>query len=201
MPVAGGVPGDSCVTAIPALIGVPQPFDTSRATASGIDVDASACSGSFHTGIGPDLFHRLELTVPGSLTVSTCDPDGFDTDLALLAGDCETLVTVACNGDAGTERGCQPRHSRIELDSVPAGSYLIRVGGFDGAVGSGTLLIEFTPDCPGDFDGDGQVQGGDLGVLFLQWGTCGACVADLTGDGRVDGADLGLLFLHWGDCT
>jgi hypothetical protein len=199
--LGGGLPGDSCATAIPARIGVPEPFDTSRATASGIEVDASMCGGSFHTGIGPDLFCRLDLVVPGALAVTTCDPDGFDTDLALLAGSCEDLVTVACNGDAGSEPACQPRHSRIELDAVSPGSYLIRVGGFDGAVGAGTLLIEFTPECSGDFDGDGRVRGNDLGILFLQWGTCGSCVADLTGDGRVDGADLGLLFLHWGDCT
>jgi hypothetical protein len=195
------VPGDTCASAIPARTGVPLAFDTSRATASGIQVNAAACPGSFHTGIGPDIFYRLDLEVPGTLAVTTCDPDGFDTDLAILIGPCDGLETVACNGDAGTDPACQPRHARIELDPVPAGSYLIRVGGFDGAVGTGTLTVDFQPDCPGDFDGDGQVQGSDLGILFLGWGYCGSCAADLSGDGRVDGADLGLLFLHWGDCS
>ena len=52
--------------------------------------------------------------------------------------------------------------------------------------------------CTGDLDGDGDVGGSDLGLLFVQWG--GAGTADLDGDGVVAGADLGLLFVQWGPC-
>ncbi|MCH2161914.1 MAG: hypothetical protein MK085_08590 [Phycisphaerales bacterium] len=44
----------------------------------------------------------------------------------------------------------------------------------------------------GDLDGDGQVSGGDLGILLARWGTADP-EADLNGDGVVDAADLGLL--------
>ena len=55
--------------------------------------------------------------------------------------------------------------------------------------------------CPGDLDGDGQVSGADLGLLFTAWGDCtDACPEDLDGDGRVSGSDLGLLFTAWGAC-
>jgi probable HAF family extracellular repeat protein len=47
----------------------------------------------------------------------------------------------------------------------------------------------------GDLDGDGVVDGADLGAVLAAWGTSGA--ADLTGDGVVDGADLGVLLANW----
>ena len=54
------------------------------------------------------------------------------------------------------------------------------------------------PRCPEDLDGDGRVNGADLGVLFTQWGQGGT--ADFDGDGIVGGSDLGALFAAWGDC-
>jgi hypothetical protein len=52
---------------------------------------------------------------------------------------------------------------------------------------------------PGDLNGDGVVDGADLGILLGSWGPCkGGCVADLTGDGQVNGADLGVLLANWG---
>lgn len=48
----------------------------------------------------------------------------------------------------------------------------------------------------GDLNGDGIVDGADLGELLAQWGGPGS--ADLNGDGTVDGADLGMLLAAWG---
>ena len=54
------------------------------------------------------------------------------------------------------------------------------------------------PARPGDFDGNGTVDGADLGVMLASWGPCPApCPPDLNGDGRVDGGDLGLLLVEW----
>ena len=53
----------------------------------------------------------------------------------------------------------------------------------------------------GDLNGDGSVDGADLGLLLGAWGTDGGisagASADLNGDGTVDGADLGLLLGAW----
>lgn len=47
----------------------------------------------------------------------------------------------------------------------------------------------------GDIDGNGEVDGADLGLLLGAWGGTGP--ADLDGSGTVDGADLGLLLGAW----
>ena len=51
--------------------------------------------------------------------------------------------------------------------------------------------------CHGDLDGDGSVDGRDLGLLLAQWGGGGA--GDLDGSGVVDGADLAALLGEWGE--
>ncbi len=48
-----------------------------------------------------------------------------------------------------------------------------------------------------DLNGDGVVDGADLGILLGAWGTSDAG-ADLNHDGTVDGADLGVLLGAWG---
>ncbi len=48
---------------------------------------------------------------------------------------------------------------------------------------------------PADLNGDGVVNGADLGILLGAWGTTGG---DINGDGTTNGADLGLLLGSWG---
>ncbi|MFO0963038.1 MAG: hypothetical protein U0625_09045 [Phycisphaerales bacterium] len=48
----------------------------------------------------------------------------------------------------------------------------------------------------GDLDGNGAVDGADLGILLGHWGTTDPA-SDLNHDGTVDGADLGVLLGHW----
>ncbi|MEE2971756.1 MAG: hypothetical protein VX672_01400 [Planctomycetota bacterium] len=55
--------------------------------------------------------------------------------------------------------------------------------------------------CPEDFNGDGTVNGQDLGFLLVQWSCTGSCEADLNGDLVVDGADIGIFIAAFGgDC-
>jgi len=48
----------------------------------------------------------------------------------------------------------------------------------------------------GDLNGDGAVDGADLGLFLSDWGAAGG-PSDLDGDGVVGGADLGLLLGNW----
>lgn len=49
---------------------------------------------------------------------------------------------------------------------------------------------------PGDVNGDGRVDGADIGLLIGAWGSSNPA-ADLNGDGVVDGGDLGILLGGW----
>ncbi|MFO0873953.1 MAG: multiheme c-type cytochrome [Phycisphaerales bacterium] len=76
---------------------------------------------------------------------------------------------------------------------------------FDAWVGQGkstpvdmdTAMLVLATPVFGDLNGDGVVDGADLGLLLGAWGSRGG-PADLNGDGVVDGADLGLLRGNWG---
>ena len=58
--------------------------------------------------------------------------------------------------------------------------------------------------CIGDIFRDGQINGGDLGIMLSYWGAVTSSSAsracDLNHDDRVDGSDLGLLLANWGTC-
>lgn len=57
--------------------------------------------------------------------------------------------------------------------------------------------------CEGDVNGNGIVDGEDLGELLGAWGACGdcsICASDLSGNCVVDGNDLGILLAQWGAC-
>ena len=68
-----------------------------------------------------------------------------------------------------------------------------------GNSGSGdSSSFQTTGSCgtTGDLNGDGAVDGADIGLFLLQW-YCSKCEADFNGDGIVDGADFGILLLAW----
>jgi hypothetical protein len=54
--------------------------------------------------------------------------------------------------------------------------------------------------CASDLNGNGIVDGGDLGQMLGSWGPCSGCNTDLDGDGATTGSDLGLLLGAWGSC-
>ncbi|MHC4976667.1 MAG: hypothetical protein ACYTF7_08685 [Planctomycetota bacterium] len=59
-------------------------------------------------------------------------------------------------------------------------------------------IVSSCPGCPTDYNNDGFVDGGDLGLFLAGWGSPGA--TDLNNDGTTDGSDLGLFLATWGAC-
>ncbi len=53
--------------------------------------------------------------------------------------------------------------------------------------------------CDADLNGDGMVDGADLGLLLSSWDTSNDA-PDLNNDNTVNGDDLGALFASWGRC-
>ena len=62
-----------------------------------------------------------------------------------------------------------------------------------------TIELEGQTTLPGDLDGDGDVDLGDLGILLSEYGCVSACRVDLDGDGDTDLADLAILLAHYGE--
>jgi len=87
---------------------------------------------------------------------------------------------------------------RAEIPGQPTGStitYRVVATDFAGNSAEGPEQSFFIGQ-PADLNGDGVVDGADLGILLGAWGGDGP--ADLNDDGVVDGADLGLLLGAWG---
>jgi hypothetical protein len=53
-------------------------------------------------------------------------------------------------------------------------------------------------NCPGDTDGDSDVDADDLTNVILQWGNTCPCNADVDNDNDVDSDDLTVVILEWG---
>ena len=133
---------DDCVTAREVTWGSWE-VNTTGAASSGVAVDANQCADTYMTACDPDVWYRLVACGTGSMTVSLCSSATFDTDLAVYTGDCSGLSQIACNGDAAN---CDTYTSSLSVDVTQGQSIFVRVGGFNGATGTGTVII----DGPGD---------------------------------------------------
>jgi len=135
---------DTCQQAATAHLGE-NAFDTSQATDSGFgDPDESMCPGTYLNWSGSrDVWFHFTSDEDALLDISTCDADSFDTSLVIYRGtSCNDLEQIACNGDGDSETGCQFYWSRIGDLPVYAGDELwIRIGGYEGAGGAGTLTL------------------------------------------------------------
>ena len=64
--------------------------------------------------------------------------------------------------------------------------------------GRALVLANDDVACPADLNGDGAVDGADMGALLGAWG--GPGLGDLNNDATVGAADLGMLLAAWGAC-
>jgi hypothetical protein len=192
---------DACAGALPLEPGVPLTVQTGAATPSGLAFPA----GCVPTGAvaGNDVWCSIgPLDRAATVLVSTCSQDTeFDTLLVAYRGSCGDLLAAGCSDD-----GLCPPQSNAELSiGVSCGEVvLVRVLGRLGNLGQARVLLSVpgAPPCPGacpaDLDGNGAVDGADLGLLLSGWGI--DATGDINGDGTIDGADLGVLLSAWGPC-
>jgi hypothetical protein len=120
---------------------------------------------------------------------AACDPSGFGEGRTFLGA-----VEVTTNAAGSTT------FDALLPVAAGAGAFVTATATLlsTGSTSEFSACVQASAEHVGDVDGDGDVDGADLGMLLGAWGACAACPADLNGDGVVDGADLGVLMANWG---
>ncbi|MCA9243711.1 MAG: hypothetical protein KDA32_07160, partial [Phycisphaerales bacterium] len=177
------------------------PFTNVGATTDGPD-EPNACFFASYSQIDADVWFAYSPGANGMITVDVCNRN-YDTKMAIYA-DCPTASgqTIACVDDACGSNGLG---AKTTFHGLATDTYLIRVGGYLGHMGSGIIEISLTPDaaCPGDLNGDRVIDLSDLAGLLSAFGTMESdpgyiAAADIDGSGSVDLADLAGLLSGFG---
>ena len=188
---------DECDNALAISLDTPVVFDTTDATTSGPD---DSPGGVCAAVIENDIWYSVTADCNGQLLVSLCNNTGYDAALAIYPMQaCPPMGgPLACDND-----GCGPAGPAELAIAVLAGEeYLIRVGGANGAVGAGELIVSCAESdvcCPGDADDDGDLTIGDVDALALLLLMPPApmddiyCLADVNQDLLVDSRDIAAL--------
>ena len=138
-----GPDNDNCAAAT-----VISGYGSTAFTNVGATTDGPAealCNAFGSNQVGADVWYRWTGCASGTITISVCDAS-YDTRLAVYGGNCPASggVILVCNDDACGTNGLR---SQVTFAAVASTTYLIRIGGFNSATGSGTLAIS-GPACP-----------------------------------------------------
>ncbi len=119
----------------------------------------------------------------------------------------QTVSSRALSADGSSAWGAKdvalPPGSKSRLAGMTLAGGSTAVAVWQGAASGGDDLFgqcvnsDGSLGVLGDMNGDGLVNGADLGILLASWGPCSGCRADMNHDGVVDGADLGALLAQW----
>jgi hypothetical protein len=166
--------------------------------------------------IGGNVVVTLGTNGPGSLTCADADP------MIQVMGDALPIYnvffcpftlattgsgTLSSNNTFGLPGPNFPGPASLGL--IGERQHLV-VTGLDSVTIQVSLLFTDTngaaaSTCPADLNGDGFIDGNDIGELFQHWGETSFCPADLEGDLNEDGIvnkfDLLVLIQNWGACS
>jgi hypothetical protein len=134
-----GPDGDLCANAIEIAAYGNFPFSTSGASTDG-PTETALCNFFSDPEMDNDIWFRWTACASGTVTFGTCGTANYDSEIALYGATCPTApgAVLACNDDAS---GCSGNTSRITYSVTSGSVYLIRLAGYNGATGSGTLAI------------------------------------------------------------
>lgn len=182
-----------------AFVGT-TPVSTTDASTDG--PPHAVCLGGDDPQIHNDVWFTWTAPCDGTLAVDTCGAADFDTRLAVYGGCTAPPGDASLLGCDDDVPGCAGYGSRLEVPVSAGACYLIRVGGYNSARGTGAMTIACSGPCTGDINGDGSVGITDLLLLLAAWGPHSTPhPADLDGDFIVGIVDLLLLLGNWGPCA
>jgi len=151
--------GDASTYALAGDDSVDVSFDTTGCNTDGPPQDQCGSGAGFEQ-LDSDVWFIVSSGIDGFLTASTCNGGAlFDTKIAVYNYDAATFDPAAlpdlflgCNEDCGDDAAA----SSIQWEATASSSYLVRVGGYDGASGPGVLTLTsdslpiFVCDAPVD---------------------------------------------------
>ena len=163
---------DTCAGAIAMTEGVNYTADTTRASSD--EDPLSYCPGT----VRKTVWYTFRPAVNGIVTISTCASD-FDTALRVFTGTCGSLadVTDGCNDNAGP--ACGGYQASVSFKGTAGVTYLILVGGVNGATGNLNITASVGPPLPND-DCSGAIPM-TAGVVYTQ-STANATTGDSAKD-------------------
>ncbi len=172
---------------------------------AGTDGPAHAmCLANASNQITGDLWWNFPSTFAGRLKIETCAGAGFDSRIAVYTGNgCSDFESrlVACTDDGP----CTAGRAQAIVNVVSGQNYTIRVGGFNGAAGAGTLTLSQIP-CAPDIDGVPGVAIDDIFAYLNAWfagctgqggSPCNGVNADFDGVGGVAIDDIFAYLNAW----
>lgn len=133
---------DNCADAIEVFDGETT-YNNVDATTDGLT--HQQCNVFGYDNVGSDVWFTYTAICTGTATIDLCG-SGYDTKLAVYdgcaAGSCPPSddALLACNDDA-----CGTLDSQVTIDVEAGNCYTIRVGGYNGDQGDGTLSITCEP--------------------------------------------------------
>ncbi|MGB1397403.1 MAG: hypothetical protein ACPG7R_06140, partial [Planctomycetota bacterium] len=178
---------DECWGATVVGLGL-TPVDNTAATSSftaTYPVDPTMCAQSGLDTLRNDIWFSYTPPSHGIAIFTTCGLTTYDTEMVLYTGECNNLTQVDCNGDSAAN--CDNFTAEIQFPVSGMTRYLIRLGGWNGELGTGNLEVIFTSSSggcalTGDIDNDGVCDPDDICNGFSD-------ALDADGDGIPDGCD------------
>jgi len=150
--VSVGTPAnDNCLNAITIGNGS-HPYQTCGATNGGI-LEAGCLFCCSDLDIHKDIWYRYIAQGSGTVSIDLCNSN-FDSKVAVYAGGCPILnnTAIACNDDF-----CNGTRSYTSFTATQGSTYMIRVGGYAGNSGAGTMVINGPTFCYANCDGSSVV--------------------------------------------
>ncbi|MCX5691822.1 MAG: hypothetical protein NTV94_18850 [Planctomycetota bacterium] len=139
------------------------------------------------------------------------NPDGSPLITPAAVSTCpDSTVQLTVTSLAGNDATYQWRKEGVDIENAQSATLTLAhvsaadQGGYDCVVTTACGTRISTPAtvslCPGEFNCDGGVDGGDIDAFFAAWES-GDSLADINQDGGVDGADVEDFFARWeGGC-
>ena len=156
-------------------------------------VAANGLGGVYRVGSTGTLLGRWDVQGSGLTAQAYAIADARDARSIVIAAPAGSSTVNGYNAATGLLE----RTLRSYAADAPAATAIVVAPASD-SDRNGNLVPDACEPSIADLNGDGIVNGADLGLLLVVWGECPDCAADFDGDGRVNGSDLGFLLGVWG---